>query len=118
MSHVTVLWIRTQLIIVHARQGGVGIRVLDWGLVAYGWEKKNWTPFFDLSESVRFSPQIKELRCPEGWNAVTNSYHVPLFSPFLPYSKNYDHSLLSIFNPSAFLFCDGCYLNLFTYPFL
>ena len=22
---------------------------------AYGWEKKNWTPLFDLSESVRFS---------------------------------------------------------------
>ena len=36
---------------------------------AYGWEKKNWMPLFDLSESVRFSPQIKELRCPEGWNA-------------------------------------------------
>ena len=36
---------------------------------AYGWGKKNWTPFFDLSESARFSPQIKELRCPEGWNA-------------------------------------------------
>ena len=31
---------------------------------AYGWEKINWTPLFDLSE-FRFSPQINKL----GWNA-------------------------------------------------